>query len=843
LLLVVEHHGGFTGDQCNVGTDRHSGFQLVRIHIQDAPDTGTEPSTATDFLSTRAFTPRSSDPPTATDFDSGAFEATATDFGRIAERTDAVTPPARPPLTPTAPPEDETAEVPPPPGAKAFEADDRTDTLDVHAPLATETMDMGAAALPLFPTRPHDPADDEPDPEDERPAPTPRRSRRDRAPRPSAADTVRGVLGRMRAWLNRRVDFAKVAAAVRDGFRERAELKQRQRIENKIDRGAAWWRRTVGEIAVLYAIVVPIELAVNGGRIGSFGFHPHPYWLIVLPMAGARGVVAGLLSAAVGSLLYFFGGVQALGSAELASLFTYRAMTEPILFFAVGYFAGELHDELELRRRKLERQLADLKERIQRLRQERDVLADANKELERRIVDDSVQFGNLIVAAQRIEQAGRGEVFELALELVEEHCGAASSVLLLLEDASLDLFCRRGWPEEEVGERLTAARASAYVRRAITEGVVVNGFESEEPPPAKGPLVVTPLYDAGGVVKALLCLDEVPATRLNETTITTFLGIGEWVSAALARLARGADAPAPRTQAIEPAPEADMYVGTVKALGERLRLELERCSRYGVPTSFLAIQATEWLDASGEGVGILDRYVLTHFTSGLRPSDGIYRFGYPACYLLVLPGTTIEGAEMVRTRLLRRVEFSPVTGIGNIEVFATGPDVEAPDLLSLAERVAGRFRRFSGLPLEGKCPIEVPDNARPGRLDEFLRRLRMEASLAVRNGFDLHVVSVSATGADLDDSGLLARHVHDAGKRTLRPTDGVYSIGPRHVAILLPCTDPAEAKTVAGRIVDAVRERDPSAPYGAIETDVLGLGASHPDAGSFLQALAKRQPS
>ena len=78
------------------------------------------------------------------------------------------------------------------------------------------------------------------------------------------------------------------------------------------------------------------------------------------------------------------------------------------------------------RYKKLNQRLDDVQDRNQSLRQERDVLRDANRELEKRIVDASVQFGNLIVAAERIESSGRTEVFEIALELAEEHCGAAA---------------------------------------------------------------------------------------------------------------------------------------------------------------------------------------------------------------------------------------------------------------------------------------------------------------------------------------------------------------------------------------------------------------------------------
>lgn len=673
----------------------------------------------------------------------------------------------------------------------------------------------------------------------EEPAPERAERPRLRSRRRGAKKPQEPLLRRLVKWARHRLDprdfLEIVGTAVFERARKLGEKVRTERRENRVSHTAEWWRKTLVEIGILYAIVIPIELAVSGGRLGSFGVHPHPYWLVVLPMAAARGLVAGLITAGIASLLYAIGAAQAVTEA----VFTFRNMTEPLLFFAVAFFAGEIHDEGLLKRRKLDRRLKDLEERTEQLRQQRDVLTDANRELEKRIVDDSVQFGNLIQAARRIERAGRQEIFDLALEMAEEHCGASASVLMLLEDGSLDYLCHRGFPSDEIGKRLAIARRSHFVRRAIGDGVAVNGLDPTEVAPPEGPLVVAPLFDAGGVVKALMCLDEIPLARLNESTVTVFLGIADWASAALARLTHAADTPAARASALSVGPEVDLWLGTVAELGRRLRIELARSSRYGVPTSFLTIQATDWKDATREGIDALDRFVLMHFTTGLRPSDGIYRFGYPGAYLLVLAGTPLKGAEVVRARLERRVAYTP-SPFGAIEIRATGPDTEAPDLMSLIARCARDFRERSRLSLEARCPVAVSERLEAEDLNAFLRRLKMETSLAVRNGFELHVVGISAEASEQAGPGILARHVVEVGEQTLRPTDGVYMIGQYQCSVILPCTNGEEAATVAHRLATLVRARDPSAPYGQIETQVLGLGPTHPDAGSFLTALARR---
>jgi len=612
----------------------------------------------------------------------------------------------------------------------------------------------------------------------------------------------------------------------------------RPRSELSAEHNGAWWRRTTIETIALFLMVVPIEWSITGS-VGSFDVHPHPYWLIVIPMAAARGVVAGLLAATLASILYALGAMSALNPKEVAEhvdIFTFENMLDPILFYVVAFFTGELHDEMASRYRKLTRRLDDSQDRSDSLRQERDVLRDANRELEKRIVDATVQFGNLVIAAERIESSGRTEVFDIALEQVEEHCGAASSVLLRLEDGSLDFLCHRGWASEEISDRLAIARDSEIVQRAITEGRIVNGFEDGESVPTAGPLVVAPLFDSSGLVKAILCLDDVPETRLNPSTMTTFLGIARWISAVLTRLAR-TDDEARVASSARPAAAGSLWLGSSEDLADRLRLELERCARYGVPTSFLAIQLTTLTDTSREGLEAADRFIASHFTTGLRPSDNIYRFGYPGCYLLVLAGTSVSGAEVVKSRLLRRIDYAASDSVGPVEVFASGPDADAPDLVSLAERVAVRLRQNSQLALEGTCPIQVPERGRVMRQDDLVRRLRMEASLALRHSFDLNTIAIRVRDVGPEAVGTLARHLEEAARDMLRASDGIYQFDSECIVIVMPSTRADEAATLGHRIVQALRDRDANSIYGDVETSVVSLDANNHDAHAMLLAL------
>ncbi len=599
-----------------------------------------------------------------------------------------------------------------------------------------------------------------------------------------------------------------------------------------------WWLHTLAEAAFLLLLIVGVELATGDRRIGAFGCHPHPYWLAVLPMAAARGLTAGLTTALVASLLYLVGAAHAIGARGLADFLTLRVMLEPILFFSVSFLVGEFKDASRARIRTLEKDLAEVRADLERIREQRDVLSAAHRILERRLVDQSNQFGTLVATARRTEKADRKEVFQIALELIEEHCGAVSSVLLPLVDGSVHLLCHRGWPEAEVAARLDAARKSAYVRRALREGREVDGFALSETPPESGPLVVSPLFGASGVIEALLCLDEIPTSLLNSSSVRTFKAIGRWASAILARIEREPERARETGAGAHLEPSAE-WLGTPEDLGIRLCLEYERATRHGLPLSLLGIQFAGW-GGSPPSMRKVDEFVIRHFTTRIRSSDAVYRFPHPGCYVVLLPGTPREGAEVVRERLLGRIRHRP-REIGEIRVHVAGPDPNAPDPDSLVLRMVETFREDAGTLLAGERPMEVTTEVRVGSLPEFVRALAGELGLAMRNEYPLQVLGVRGREGPETDPGLLALHVQQVAERALRRVDTPWSVGPSYVAVILPKTEPEQAEAVGERLAAELRKLDPEPAYGEVEVEVMSFGPAYPFYGAFLTALAGRR--
>jgi len=571
------------------------------------------------------------------------------------------------------------------------------------------------------------------------------------------------------------------------------------------DRTASW-RRTLVEISVVYLVIALLEAFLFEGSIGSFGVHPHPYWLVILPAAAARGLLPGLFAAVIGTGLYAAGVLTSPGAAGATSLLDILTMREPILFFAVAYLVGEFRDGLQTRLEKLAAGWLEIEASVERLQYERDVLSTTNRELERRIVEHPGQVANLLQTATRLEYTHPERVYDVALELVEEFCGARASVIAVASDGHLSIAAPRDLSGEEENRRIDAVRESELCARAVRLVVCVDGLR--EGTPGNGPLCVAPLLDGQGLLLALLCLDDIPTTYLNETTARIFSGVAEWVSASLSRMARGAPPLAPDAVFNLSAPIV-RTLGTPADLGTRLRVETERFVRHDVPFSVIGIRSRS---ADAER---LEQSLIALFGPDLRGTDGLYAFGYPGCFIVCLAATSLEAGEAPLQRVREIAEQAEAAErLGPLEFFLAAPDSDARDATALVTSLA---RQLDPAPLhddQAPCPTDL--RHRVGDAAACERRLDIEVRLAQRLATELSVVEVRAEGCG---ALIAAERIEPELDTLLRRADGAYALSDEHLLIVLPTTGVGEAGMIARRFESFLCD-DFGAPRGNVRTHV-----------------------
>ena len=588
---------------------------------------------------------------------------------------------------------------------------------------------------------------------------------------------------------------------------------------------------------LLYALFANIELLTGDGKLGAFQVHPHPYWLIILPMAAASGLGAGLVAAVIGTGLYIYGAYLELGKVGLLDASDASWLVEPGLFMVAALIVGALRSWALLRHQWLWWRYEEISNRNLRLSAKLEHHTATSRELRAKLVEHSSQFRTLIDTATKIETATYDELLELALDLVQEHCGASMcSVLSVMDSGELDIHSNRGWDMPKSRQQLEDSKESPLVQRALRDGLRGNGYRPEEPRQLFGPLLVAPITGRGSVVETVLCLDDIPIEDLEEETISLFFGIADWISACLCRIENG-QKPHDFRLSIAYAASVSKRMGTAEELAQRIRIEDGRKEQFGIEASVIAVQALNSGPTFKNIIAGLDSFFVEHFAADLRPSDGFYSFIHPGCYVIVLAGTNRVEANLVRKRLLQRARNLCSYKVEMIEFTTSGHSKKYPTLAKLMVRITQLFHAHSSIPIVRDASLIIPDKNRLGNLQDFDKRVRAEWSLALRNGIDFYVIDIKCADCSEEEGERIAHHVHQVCHSLLRPTDSVYRTGRDLCSLILPGISCEQAFVVLADTMNALNARLPEDLTSRLIGDVFAVEAGSEEYRKIQQTL------
>lgn len=93
-------------------------------------------------------------------------------------------------------------------------------------------------------------------------------------------------------------------------------------------------------MAALCVVALGFESLSIGRWLGAGDLHPHPYWIFVLPVAAAYGILNGLATAAPASTLHALGLWLTKRSESLLGLLDRDVLAELVLFTAAAIILG-----------------------------------------------------------------------------------------------------------------------------------------------------------------------------------------------------------------------------------------------------------------------------------------------------------------------------------------------------------------------------------------------------------------------------------------------------------------------------------------------------------------------
>jgi polysaccharide biosynthesis protein PelD len=396
-------------------------------------------------------------------------------------------------------------------------------------------------------------------------------------------------------------------------------------------------------------LLVLLDFLLFPGSPGYANVDPHPYWLVVIPIAARYGSLPGYAAGALCALVYL---LFAAGRGSFGDLLEMRTLLEPILFFVGGAALGELREAHKRAHLDLARRYDELEENVQDLAERYLASMELSRELERRIVEQTSTVTTLYGAARALDGLDARALAPAVLELAESFVDATASSLYLRREGKFLLEATRPAnlqrPEElDVTQGLAAVvvgeRRPATVRELLAEATPAQIMRG-------GAIMGAPLLSEDREVMGVILIERMPFLRFTSASAKLFALLGDWASGAFQRALRFQ-----RTRDRNVEDEltgAYNYAYVLKRLGE----EVERSRLYDLPLSVLALRVEGYPRIPPVRLPGVLRTLSLVFRQGTRSIDVLGQHTDAGSFVILLPHLTLEEASAAGERLRREIE-------------------------------------------------------------------------------------------------------------------------------------------------------------------------------------------
>ena len=395
-------------------------------------------------------------------------------------------------------------------------------------------------------------------------------------------------------------------------------------------------RNLIIELGLISALVVAVDLLLFPGSL--IGWNPSPLWAIVVLVAMRYGSPAGLLAGGMAAGLHLWELTLAGHSFQDLLHRNPELLTGPVLYLFVGMYMGESRERLGRRAEHFRQAVSDLNQKldvneIRRLNLERDHLA-----MEKRIAG---QTDTLLDVYENLNRLGaahdESELWSTLADILQREMRAEACGVWRLSPP--ELLAVAG----AMSEAVPPLAALAVKKRGVA--TVADWSDRNDEPP-EGDLAGFLGEDAERPVVAVV--SGIGFAHLNRNAVIYFDLVVQRAGFVLQDLRRLATL---RQASIG---DPELGLGSESYLRNRIREQMLLAKRHRTALGILCCSfAAEPPAKLAERLEVI---LACSIRAAVRASDGIAFFPGAKAFVVMLPGSDLDGAGVVMRKIIANLE-------------------------------------------------------------------------------------------------------------------------------------------------------------------------------------------
>lgn len=435
--------------------------------------------------------------------------------------------------------------------------------------------------------------------------------------------------------------------------------------------------------------IIAVNLLFFKENIGFVDVSPHPYLLVILPIATRYGFAGGLFSGILAGVCYFIFKAATFPDVSILDVMAFDVWGKPLMFIVIGAVLGEIRQVQMDRYNEMVVRHQELQANYDRQMEHLEALSKAKEEVDTRIVSQEHTLATLYEATLNLRSLEIQDIYPAILELLNDYTGAQECAIYIRSKKGLTLkgaITLNGTKPPETMRLSDSGLAMKALKTKRTQSL--NTEIREDQMPERDVLIAAPITTSDdskvmGVIEIL----SMPFVKFTPTNVQMADLIADWCGAALEN--------ALIYNKTKDKLIADDATNAYRFdyLKKRLEEEFFRARRYKLELSLLVMDflGPEKLEPAMAQAALQEISLV--LKSKIRNIDLLFLNKKPNSFVLVLPTTPPIGAKVVAknmgeafAELYTGMTDSPVTAMRiGVGAFEEGVDSHS-DIYSEAMR-------------------------------------------------------------------------------------------------------------------------------------------------------------